>query len=751
MSSEGHVNEATATASKFINNTNRHVFLTGKAGTGKTTFLRKIIKHTFKKALIAAPTGIAAINAGGVTLHSLFQLPFGAFIPQNNYSGNSQIKINTPASLVSGLQLNTTKRKLLQELELLIIDEVSMLRADLLDAIDLVLRTVRRKNTPFGGVQLLFIGDLLQLPPVVKEEEWRILKNFYPSIYFFDALCLRNSPPLYIELNTIYRQADQDFIDVLNNLRSNQVTSKDIDLLNRYYKPGFKAKSGDGYIQLTTHNNKADSLNREALALLPGKSWFFKAVIENEFNESAYPLEETIELKKGAQVMFIKNDPSPDKKYYNGKIGIISSISDSQIEVSFSDSSDAVSVSRYEWQNIKYELDPITNEITERVIGTFSHYPIKLAWAITVHKSQGLTFDKAIIDIGSAFAPGQVYVALSRLTSLEGLVLSSAINTNSLHLDEKVKTYSSAATDLPGLDKIFAKAEREFFHEYICGCFSFTDLHRKISKHLESYQKSESKQTRQKHFDWALSIKDEFESIKVNADKFVSQLHHIFLSQDDIKAQVQSRVLAAQNYFEPLLKELSKKILSQCEIVKAEKRSKQYHSELAEMETWFFRQLQMILKAAAIVKLSTEEKEFLKEDINTNEENQKRLESLAEEPLKGYKKKKGASKNVKVEKPDTKAITYQLYKSGLTIEQIMKERNMVQTTIENHLSYYVSLGLLDIHSFVEKEKIEHIISVAKHLDTLQLGPIKQSLGEEYSYSDIRFVLSYYQNSNKKSG
>ena len=419
-----------AIASKLINQTNRHLFLTGKAGTGKTTFLKYISEYTHKNSIVAAPTGIAAINAGGVTLHSLFHLPFGSFIPSNDRikEYNITTQINTPQSLIKDLKMNSSKRKMLKELELLIIDEVSMVRADLLDAIDTVLRYIKRqKNRSFGGVQLLLIGDLLQLPPVVKEGEWNYLNPYYPGIYFFNAKALQQNKPLHIELNKIYRQSDKIFISLLNNLRDNSLTKEDIELLNKHYKPSFKPKRDDGYIFLTTHNRKADEINRQSLKDLPGKIFIYDAEIDGDFNEYLFPVEFKLELKKGAQVMFIKNDYSGEQRYFNGKIGLISYLSSDRIEVSFNDGTPPAAVEHYIWENKKFSLNKGTNEIEENIKGTFSHYPIKLAWAITVHKSQGLTFKKAIIDVSRAFAPGQIYVALSRLVSLDGLVLTGPV------------------------------------------------------------------------------------------------------------------------------------------------------------------------------------------------------------------------------------------------------------------------------------------------------------------------------------
>lgn len=745
-------NSIASIASKFINNTGKNVFLTGKAGTGKTTFLRHIIKHTYKNAVIVAPTGIAAINAGGVTIHSLFQLPFGAFIPAGDASAFSQnTKINTPKTLFRGLQLNSTKRKLLQELELLIIDEVSMLRADLLDAMDLVLKTIRRKShLPFGGVQVLFIGDLLQLPPVVKDDEWQFMKNYYRTPFFFDAIVLQNNKPLYIELDKIYRQADDSFIRILNNLRGNHVTKQDIDTLNTYYKSDFKPGQEENYIHLTTHNSKADNLNRASLQQLPGKSFFFKAEITGDFSEYSYPVEENMELKKGAQVMFIKNDPSGAQRFFNGKIGVISDISNNEIEISFNDSEKPVRPEKYTWENIKYTINEATNEIEEKVTGTFAQYPVKLAWAITVHKSQGLTFSKAIIDIGSAFAPGQVYVALSRLTSLDGLILSSPINVNSLNVDENITNYSNSKDSQDALIELFEKESFSFFQNYIVECFNLSTLNNAFKLHLESYQKDEHRSAKQKHFDWALGLKKELEATKTVADKFLNQLRQIFeAKQEDYKLQLQTRISAAKNHFAPLLKDYSKKVLKQIEQLKSEKKVKAYLEELAELDALFFKQVQLINKAEAMVRSATDNTEFSRETINAANENKERLATLSElEISPKSKRERGKKTKDKKEKTDTKEITFNLYKEGKTPEAIAAERGMAATTIEGHLAHYVSLGMIDVKQFVNAEKMENIITVSKKLDTSLFGPIKQSLGEEYTYSEIRFAMAYYQNSKK---
>ena len=747
-------NTITSFAAKFINNTNRTIFLTGKAGTGKTTFLKYITKHTYKNVIIAAPTGIAAINAGGVTLHSLFQLPFGAFIPSSNNASTSfsiNQKFNTANSLLKGIQLNSSKRKLLQELELLIIDEVSMLRADLLDAIDTVLRNIRRKNTiPFGGVQILFIGDLLQLPPVVKNDEWQELKKHYKSIYFFEALALKETPPLYIELDKIYRQADNTFISILNNLRNNQITNADIEILNQYYQPNLKSSENKNYIQLTTHNHKADNLNKLELQKLNEPSFFFKAELTGDFNEFAYPIDENLELKKGAQIMFIKNDASGGQRFFNGKIGKISNINKTTIEVEFENSTKAISVDKYEWKNVKYSLNEITNEIEENIVGTFIQYPIKLAWAITIHKSQGLTFDKAIIDIGDAFASGQVYVALSRLTSLNGLILSSPINFNSISLDTNITKYSNNKVDESILTSLLEKESQLFYNDYILNCFNLSFLNNSLQKHMESYSVDKDKSVKKKYFEWAMNLKTEFMAIKLHADKFLVQLKKIIDSQEpDYKEQLKSRILSAKNYFSPLLKQFSTTILKQVEKLKTEKRIKLYLSELIELDAAFYKQIQLINKAEALLISAINNVPFSKELSSIETDSKERLKEATDilnSSKKATKKeKKGAELEQKV---DSKQISYNLYKQNKSIEMIAKERGMAQTTIEAHLSYYVSLGLLNVSDFVKKEKMENIISVSKTIDTTLYSPIKQALSDEYSYSEIKFAMAFYQNSKK---
>ncbi|MGM9511392.1 HRDC domain-containing protein [Larkinella sp. GY13] len=412
------VNEKLQLAHDFVLHTNRNVFLTGKAGTGKTTFLHEIKQLTSKRLAVVAPTGVAAINAGGVTIHSLFQLPFGPLVPGT--AGQESKKINRE------------KIKLFRTLDLLIIDEISMVRADVLDGIDEVLRRYRHRPEPFGGVQLLLIGDMQQLPPVIRDDDWAFLKPYYETGYFFGSRALRKTPYISIELQHIYRQSDQRFIDILNSIREKRVTRLQLDELNQRYIADFSPDDSEGFITLSTHNNAAQQINNQKLRALKTPSHTFEATLEGEFPAHAYPTDASLELKVGAQVMFIKNDISREKLFYNGKIGQITDIDDDFIYVKCPKEVDAIAVDRMDWTNIRYSLDATTNEIKEEPVGKFVQYPLKLAWAITIHKSQGLTFEKAIIDASAAFAHGQVYVALSRCKSLDGLVLRAPIPSHSI-------------------------------------------------------------------------------------------------------------------------------------------------------------------------------------------------------------------------------------------------------------------------------------------------------------------------------
>lgn len=459
-------------AHNFVQFTNQNIFLTGKAGTGKTTFLRELRHQTDKRLVVVAPTGVAAINAGGVTIHSFFQISFGPQIPSGQQSDDPRFENQK----VEFKRFNREKINIIRSLDLLVIDEISMVRADVLDAIDAVLRRFKDRTKPFGGVQLLMIGDIQQLAPVVKDDEWAILRRYYDSIYFFNSHALLNSDFQTIQLKTIYRQTDQKFINLLNKVRQNKMDADALELLNSRVEPDFKSARNDGFITLTTHNYQADKINKKNLDEINNPPFRFKANIEGEFQEYAYPTEEVLELKVGAQVMFIKNDSSYEKQYYNGKIGEVIACDDDWVEVQCPGDNYEIRIEKVEWQNSKFSLNDSTNEIEEKVVGRFFQIPLKLAWAITIHKSQGLTFEKAIIDAHKSFAHGQVYVALSRCQTLEGIVLSSFIDGNSIRSDSSVSSFTQNFEANPPGDNELLNAQRKYEHQLINDLFSFKPM-----------------------------------------------------------------------------------------------------------------------------------------------------------------------------------------------------------------------------------------------------------------------------------
>jgi hypothetical protein len=459
-------NDQLRMAFEFVDGTGEHVFLTGKAGTGKTTFLRNLRELTHKRLIVTAPTGVAAINAGGVTLHSFFQLPFGPqWLPEKSPGQGA-------ARVPDMNRFSREKIKIIRSLDVLVIDEISMVRADLLDAVDRVLRRYKRRNTPFGGVQLLLIGDLQQLPPVVREDEWQMLRERYESPFFFSSRALQQTKVVTIELQHIFRQRDEVFVRLLNQIREGRPDAQTIERLNRRYLPHFDPDTEEGYIVLTTHTQQAHRINEQKLKAIDAPASRFEAEVSGIFPEYAYPTEAVLELKPGAQVLFARNDISRDKRYYNGKMGTIVSIEADTVTVQCGDEPDIV-VQPVEWHNYTYEIDPDTEAIRENLIGAFTQIPLKLAWAITIHKSQGLTFDRAIIDANAAFAHGQVYVALSRCRTLEGLVLRSAIDPNKLRIDAHIRQFlTQAATTTPN-DQSLQAAKRSYERALLHDLFDF--------------------------------------------------------------------------------------------------------------------------------------------------------------------------------------------------------------------------------------------------------------------------------------
>lgn len=463
-------------AYRLIEQTSVNLFLTGKAGTGKTTFLRNLTTSTSKRFVVLAPTGVAAINAGGVTIHSFFQLSFAPFIPGQGYTQNSKERYQ---------KFSKQKIKLIRTLDLIIIDEISMVRPDVLDAVDRVLRRLRNPLKPFGGIQLLLIGDLRQLAPVVQPSEWQLLQSVYASPYFFESVALKEAGFRMIELTKVYRQTDKNFIEILNCIRDNRANNNILALLNRRADPGLLVNAGDDYIRLTTHNRKADDINRKRLDLLTAKPYTFKADISGEFPDTAYPAEPELTLKTGAKVMFIKNDISGNHEYYNGLLGEVTALSKNEVVVRPVGKNTDIRIGKVIWERISYSVNK-AGEIVEKPEGTFSQIPLRLAWSITIHKSQGLTFDKAVIDASHSFAPGQTYVALSRCRTLDGLILESPLPYSAIMTDPVINNFIELQPRSEGSDEELNRFKDAYYAEMLYELFDFNS----IDAELDSYYRA---------------------------------------------------------------------------------------------------------------------------------------------------------------------------------------------------------------------------------------------------------------------
>ncbi|MDR1102466.1 MAG: AAA family ATPase [Tannerella sp.] len=713
-------------ATTFVNETSEHVFLTGKAGTGKTTFLRHIRQHTHKHAIVAAPTGVAAINAGGITLHSLFQLPFEPYVPGYSTQKNK-------------FRFARAKLDMLRQLELLIIDEVSMLRADTLDAIDRTLQIIRRNARPFGGLQILYIGDMFQLPPVVKEEEWALLKPHYESIFFFHAQVIRQTKPVYLELKKVYRQKEQSFVSLLNNVRNNCLTAADMQLLNTRFQPNFTPSPEDKYITLTTHNYKADRLNRQELDRIAGKEYVFRGKVEGEFPEYALPTDMQLCLKTGAQVMFIKNDP--DGRYFNGKIAKVSRIADDGIQVRMPENGETVQVPKEIWKNIRYTLDRDTGEMKEEEIGAYVQYPLRLAWAVTIHKSQGLTFDRAIIDIGASFAAGQTYVALSRCTSLDGIVLRTRVAPDSVMTDAHAVDFSKTEKSETELQHLLVDGRRKFWQERLLLYFDWKPMFsflREFEKLLEDRTSEE--------FEAAGKLLDDFRpavrELNGVADKFRKQLLALTEQEKttgDLGA-LRDRCRKAVRYF---YEQVGERILAPLQdfITRFNfpKRAKTFRKNIIELED----DVKLFLENMKRVRYNNVP---LAGDMELTLSRRKDVFDTAERAapesaaLPGRKR----SRPERTPKIDTRRMTLALFSGGLSVEEIAAQRNLAVSTIESHLAEFVGKEVA-IEKFFTPAELDELSAVIKPLLEQEKPSFKAAYdrtGGRYSYGKLQMAFGY---------
>jgi uncharacterized protein YpbB len=746
------ISEAAQFTLKFINQTNRSLFLTGKAGTGKTTLLKEIIKTTHKNTVVVAPTGIAALNAGGVTIHSMFQLPFGGFIPDNSAPHFSDsVKFETKSTLVRHFKMSGLKKSVIRNMELMIIDEVSMLRADLLDAIDFMMQSVRKKKTPFGGVQVLFIGDLLQLPPVIRDEEWSTLRKYYNGKFFFHSHVIQQNPPLYIELSKIFRQSDDAFISILNNLRNNQISNQDITALNQYVKPNFDLNNNKGYIILTTHNAKADAINAKALEDLEGKLTTFNPEIVDDFPDKIYPIEQNLQLKVGAQIMFVKNDPSFEKKYFNGKMGFIKSLSSNEILVHFPEENLTIEVEKFEWQNIRYKINETTKEIEEEILGTFVHYPIKLAWAITVHKSQGLTFDKAALDVSQVFVPGQAYVALSRLRALNGLILLSPLQMNGISNDQDVMDYSLNKASEEALAVSLQQDTKKHLHNYLKATFDWADLVQEWRNHQFSYNEKSEVSEKSKHVVWAKKQAESIGEILGPSRKFLSQLDKLFSTENFDINQIAERIHAAYNYFYATMDRAVYDILWKMEEVKRAKKAKAYFDELMLLEEMQIKAVFQLMKAKLLINTVAAGLEISKENLTSNEIKSYRNNKISEIQTKfkelnstiveddvdvnRYTKKK--SSKTATPKKATAQETYELWLQSNSINEIAAIRKLTTQTIYGHFAKLIEAGQVQLQDVMPEDKIEALTQIFKGFKGESLNELMEVHGDKFTWNDMR--------------
>lgn len=664
-------------AYEYVQHTNCCIFLTGKAGTGKTTFLRRLKQECSKQMAVVAPTGVAAINAEGVTIHSLFQLPPQVFLPTSE----------ARKQLFSEMQMRAQKQRVLRNLELLVIDEVSMVRSDLLDTIDAVLRHIKhRPNHPFGGVQVLFIGDLFQLSPVAREQEWRLMQPYYEGAYFFQAQVFRELHPVYIELDHVFRQTNSDFIEILNQVRNNALTSQTLQYLNNRYCPDFEpSKQKEHYITLSTHNSKVDAINLREMEALKGKAYTYQAKVKDAFPESMFPMDMALTLKVGARVMFIKNDSSQEKLYYNGKLGVVTSLSKDAINVTCEDGT-KVDVHTETWENVRYTADTGSDTIITEVIGTFSHYPLRLAWAITIHKAQGLTFDRVVIDAADAFAAGQVYVALSRCRTLEGIVLHTPIPSRALTNAREVLYFTKNQSDIQSVETRLPAAKTEYMSILLCSLYDFRSLINRFAalsrvvKNMDSVQGDVSK--------FFISCIGGLEGLQVIAERFQQQLRQIiYHNQSVVHEQLENRLTAACGYFLPKLQLL----LTQIEACPLRTNDRSDASYIKQNITDLYADIARVI--------------YMMEHIATKPENIIKTYFKIRQNFKLVEPKLVVhSAHRKVRSDSTAFKTLELFYAGFTIAEIAKKRKITIRTVVKHLRVFIEQDVIHISNFTHTDQ-----------------------------------------------
>ncbi len=820
----------------FVQYTDQHIFLTGKAGTGKTTFLRNLSENSIKRMIVTAPTGVAAINAGGVTLHSFFQLPFGPFVPGSHAHETNRQRM---------FRFSKEKRQIIKSLDLLVIDEISMVRADLLDAVNSVLQHHRNSDLPFGGVQLLMIGDLHQLSPVAKQDEWALLRQYYESVYFFSSSTLAKTELSTIELKHVYRQSDAKFIKLLNQVRDNKIDDSLIDRLNQRYIDDFTPTDDQGYITLTTHNKSASVINQKRLNILPGKLYSFDAQISGDFPEHTYPTAASLELKQGAQVMFLRNDNSISQRYYNGKIGKIKNISDHEISIICPDDPEEIVLEPVEWENIKYTINEETKEIQEDIIGEFKQFPLKPAWAITIHKSQGLTFEKAVIDAQRSFSHGQVYVALSRCKTIEGMVLSSPIPSYGIETDRAVVEFLKKTENNRPNQDFLDQIKISYQQKLLLDCFNFQPLHNRFN-YFARLLIGNKNTVQVSGLADIESLLESFENdIFVVGEKFKTQLEGLFQedNQPETDTRIQERTSKASAWFHEKFtmifhdlvekiyvetdnQELGKRIYNSFENLKLEIKVKLSGVKSCEKGFCLSHYLNEVSKAKVEMpqkrpkkpklplyneadiehpQLFQELKEWRtkkakKDDVpafyimhqkvliqivinlpqNKNELKKiagvgpKTIEKYGQDVLDmviSYRKQHKITK-VTLPKPvkmsenqasakksesesesetNTKQISYDMFNKGLTIAKIAAKRELVESTIQGHLGFFVENGELDIDKLVPLEKQLAIKEELSKSKDNSLRTVKKALDSKDNYSCGDIQSDDIQSDNIKYG